>query len=76
MSITSFFSYKCPRIGCNTKITVGVNNAERILCPKCQTEMVADLDAQPVAANVRCGNCNAVFGLITSDKCPNCGKFF
>ena len=75
MKASTFFGYKCPK--CNSKITVGVvAGADELNCPNCGTTMVPDDEGQASAGNVYCPNCNSTFGLVTSDRCPECGGEF
>ncbi|MFA5876585.1 MAG: hypothetical protein WC901_07900 [Candidatus Margulisiibacteriota bacterium] len=72
---SSFFGYKCSK--CNTKIDIAaMAGSGEYLCPNCKGEMIPDEQGQISSANVHCSNCNINFGLINSDKCPNCGKPF
>ncbi|MGZ7050198.1 MAG: hypothetical protein ACXVHW_10590 [Methanobacterium sp.] len=70
-----FFGYKCPKCGSKVDLTVVVGT-DKNLCPKCKTIMESDPEGTISMANVRCSNCNSFFGLINSDKCPNCGTNF
>ena len=75
MQTKSFFGYKCPN--CNSTIDIAaVAGSNKLLCPNCKTEMVPNPDGKTVSANVYCKKCNSSFGLINSDKCPNCGSSF
>ena len=75
MKATSFFGYICPN--CKTTIDIGAAvGDDKILCPSCKTPMIPNPKGRPAAANVHCKNCNWSFGIINSDKCPNCGTPF
>ena len=75
MDASTFFGYKCPR--CNSKVNLhvvlGKDSPE---CPNCHTIMVPDEEGQVSAANVYCPICKTAFGLVQSDKCPDCGGPF
>jgi hypothetical protein len=69
---SSFFGYKCPR--CNSKVTVAaVVGGDKLFCPNCNTEMIPDREGVASAANAYCSKCNAMYGLVTSSTCPQCG---
>ena len=75
METNSFFGYKCPK--CNTTIDIGVIvGNSKPLCPNCKTEMIPDNNGKVSAANVHCKKCNSFYGLINSDRCPQCGELF
>ncbi len=75
MEVTSYFGYICPN--CKSTIDIGaIVGSSKILCPTCKTEMVPNKNGRSVGTNVHCKNCNSSFGLINSDKCPNCGTPF
>ena len=72
------YGYKCPK--CNSTFTVrislGLVQDQKQYCPSCGTEMKPDANASPVAMNVLCRKCNAQYGMVFSDTCPNCGTPF
>ena len=75
MKATTFFGYICPK--CHTTIDIGaIVGGGEPLCPQCKTPMVPNPNGRNVATNVHCKNCNSTFGIINSDKCPNCGTPF
>ena len=75
MKASTFFGYKCPK--CNSKVTVSaILGADEMRCPSCNSVMEPDEEGQASAANVYCPKCKSQFGLVTSDKCPNCGGEF
>lgn len=71
MNVTAFYGFICP----NCKSTVDIGIGEPI-CPDCKTKMIPNEQGTSVAANVHCKNCDISFGLINSDKCPECGTPF
>ena len=71
----SYFGYRCPKCGSTVDIGAIVGSSE-ILCPSCNTVMEPDKNGRVSAANVYCSSCNSSFGLVNSDKCPNCGGAF
>ena len=72
MQVGAFFGYKCPQ--CNTKIDIGaVAGTSELNCPNCGVKMVPDLEGKASAANVYCPKCKASYGLVNSDRCPQCG---
>lgn len=72
MKATNYFGYKCPRG--HTRITMGIQlGGEELLCPTCHTPMVPDNEATPGAANVYCPKCDAAYGMLLLDRCPECG---
>ena len=75
MQFSTSFGYKCPN--CNTKISIAIQvGKQEQNCPQCGTTMVPDKERQSLAANVYCKSCNSYYGLVTSDRCPNCGGEF
>lgn len=75
MQTSTFFGYKCPK--CQTKIDVAaIGGSDKLLCPNCHTEMIPDPQGKTSSANVYCRKCNASFGLVNSDRCPQCGGPF
>jgi DNA-directed RNA polymerase subunit RPC12/RpoP len=75
MKASAFFEYKCPN--CNSTVDIGVSaGGDEQLCPNCKTKMIPNPKGTVSSANVHCSKCNSSFGLINSDKCPNCGKAF
>ena len=75
MRSSSFFGYKCPKCGSTCDI-IAMVGGEVPLCSVCKTEMVPDPDGKKSAANVTCKKCNSSYGLINSDRCPECGTPF
>ncbi len=75
MQAISFFGYICPKCKTTIDISAIVGN-DKIHCPTCKTEMVPNKQGRSVSANVHCKKCNSIFGIINSDKCPNCGTLF
>ena len=75
MKASSFFGHKCPNCGSTTDVA-GVVGSDQLHCPSCGTIMEPDPEGKAVAANVYCPNCESSFGLVTSDKCPQCGGPF
>ena len=72
MKVASFFGYICPN--CKTTIDIGAfAGGNKLLCPSCGTEMVPNPEGRPVTMNAHCKKCNSFFGMINTDKCPNCG---
>jgi len=70
----NYFGYRC--LSCNTSIKIGVGPADQNgepLCPQCHKAMLPDASLGNSAANVFCPKCSLVVGLVTSDKCPQCG---
>lgn len=71
MDVTTYFGFKCPR--CNSSVAIGVGKPN---CPSCGTQMLPNFESEPVATNVHCKKCNSYYGMINSDKCPDCGTKF
>ena len=69
---TSYFGFKCPRCGSTVGVGIVPTNEEP-KCPSCGTEMEPNPEAQGAAANVYCPACSIAVGLVTSDRCPQCG---
>ena len=68
------FGPLCPN--CGTSIDIHASAGTDVeKCPKCGTKMIPNPNAR-VSAGVTCKNCNSSFGIINSDKCPNCGTPF
>jgi len=67
----TFFGFICPK--CSTTVQVGVGTPS---CPTCGTQMVPNSKAPASAGNVMCKRCNTAYGLITADRCPQCGGPF
>ncbi len=75
MKAASYFGFCCRK--CDVRISIAaVAGSDRLTCPKCGAAMEPDPGAVPSAANVYCPICRAVFGLVTSDRCPTCGGPF
>lgn len=75
MKTGTYFGYKCPK--CNSTIDIAaVVGSDKLLCPNCKTEIIPNDSGKTVSANVTCKKCNSSFGMINSDKCPNCGTLF
>ena len=70
-----YFGYKCPNCNSTVDIGVSVGSGEQ-LCPNCKAKMIPNPEGKTTSANVHCSKCNSSFGLINSDKCPNCGQPF
>ena len=61
---------------CNITIDVfGVVGSDPQHCPQCGRIMVPNPQAK-ISARVTCDKCHSSFGLINSDRCPNCGEPF
>ncbi len=71
MSMTTYFGFICPQ--CKSTVDIGVGQPN---CPSCGTRMVANKQGTPVATNVHCKKCNTSYGMINSDKCPDCATKF
>lgn len=68
------FGLMCPY--CKITIDVyAVVGSDPQHCPKCGRDMVPN-PLSKISARVTCKKCNCSFGLINSDKCPNCGEPF
>jgi hypothetical protein len=66
----SFFGYKCER--CGSTVDVGaVVGSDSLMC--CGIPMEPDPGGRASAANVYCPNCKTAYGLVNSDRCPDCG---
>jgi len=76
MQTISFFGYICPQ--CRGTIDIGavVGGGRDMICSKCKIPMVPNPNGQMSAANVYCENCIVGYGIINSDKCPQCGGQF
>lgn len=74
MKGTSYFGFICPKCKSTVDIGASISSAPEgdPKCPTCGTTMEPNPQGQTVSANVHCSNCNSSFGLINSDKCPNC----
>jgi len=74
MKTGTFFGYKCPMCGSKSDIMAVAGGSE----PRCHcgSLMVKDDEGRASAANVYCPKCKAQFGLVNSDKCPQCGGPF
>ena len=70
-----FFGYKCPR-GCSRVDIGAVAGSSEYNCSHCGTKMVPDSEGQASAAKVYCPRCKAQYGLVNSDRCPQCGGPF
>ena len=70
------YGMKCPN-GCEA-IGIIVNAGSFIppTCRVCNAVMVPDAGSLPVAANVYCAKCNALYGMVRSRTCPTCGGPF
>lgn len=75
MQAGSFFGYKCPQCNCTIDVAA-IAGGNGLLCPQCKVPMVPDPNGRTSAAKVYCVNCKASFGLVNSDKCPQCGGPF
>lgn len=71
MNVTTYFGFICPV--CKSTVDIGVGEPN---CPNCETRMIPNKLGTLVGANVHCKNCNSFFGMINSDKCPDCGTPF
>ncbi len=71
MSLTTYYGFICPR--CSSSVDIGVGEPN---CPNCGTRMIPNKQGNAVATNVSCKKCNNFFGMINSDKCPDCGTPF
>jgi len=75
MQTSSFFGYICPK--CKSTIDVAaIVGSDKLTCPQCKTPMVPNSNGRTSAANVYCAKCNTSYGLVNSDKCPQCGGPF
>jgi DNA-directed RNA polymerase subunit RPC12/RpoP len=77
--VTTYFGYICPN--CKSTVDIGAiatgtDTDTEILCSQCHTPMVPNPNGRIVSTNVKCLDCNISFGMINSDKCPQCGKTF
>jgi hypothetical protein len=70
MSLTNYFGFECPR--CNSTVDIGVGSGDPT-CPTCGTPMVPNTESRGAAANVYCKTCKAAYGLVNSNRCPQCG---
>jgi rRNA maturation endonuclease Nob1 len=73
MEMQSYFGYRCPR--CGSTVDIGVATGDPA-CPSCGTKMEPNSSGRGAAANVYCAKCDAAFGLVNSDRCPQCGGPF
>jgi rRNA maturation endonuclease Nob1 len=73
MALSSYVGFKCPR--CHSTVDIGVTSGHPA-CTSCGTAMVQNENAPGAAANIYCRTCNAAFGLVNSDRCPECGGPF
>jgi DNA-directed RNA polymerase subunit RPC12/RpoP len=73
MGMLSYFGYRCPK--CGSTVDIGVTTG-RPSCPTCGTTMAPNEGAKSSAGNVYCPRCKASYGLVNSDKCPQCGGPF
>ena len=71
MNLTNYYGFICPK--CHSTVNIGIGEPN---CPTCGTKMIPNKKANPVSANVYCKKCNISFGMINSDKCPECGTNF
>jgi len=74
MNVSTSYGMICP----NCKFTVDVFatvGGDASKCPRCKGDMVPN-QAAKISANANCKKCNSSFGIINSDKCPNCGTEF
>ncbi len=75
MKVGAFFGYKCPR--CNSTVDIGaVAGASTLKCPNCGVDMVPDPKGKTSAAKAYCPKCKSLYGLVNSDRCPQCGGPF
>ena len=68
------FGLICPNCKCRIDVH-GTAGSDPELCPQCGHKMVANPSAK-ITAGVSCKKCHSSFGIINSDKCPNCGEAF
>jgi len=73
MNLSSYFGFKCPR--CGSTVDIGVTTGDPS-CPNCGAAMIRNEQFTGAAANVHCPTCNATYGLVNSDRCPQCGGPF
>lgn len=73
MNTTNFYGFICSNKNCNTTINVGSGDP---ICPMCGSQMIPNKNGTSVGVNVSCKKCGSIFGMIDSDKCPNCGTNF
>lgn len=75
MKAGAFFGYKCPK--CGSKFDIGaIVGSDEMRCSTCATIMEPDPNGKTCAANVYCPRCQISFGLVNSDRCPECGGPF
>ena len=68
------FGFRCPN--CNITIDViATLGSDPQCCPQCGRNMIPNPQTK-ISAKAICKKCNSFFGLINSDKCPNCGELF
>ncbi len=75
MTAGTAFGYRCPKGHCRVTVTVMVGS-KIPTCPECNAAMVPDQEASGVGVKVYCPRCKALFGMVTSDRCPTCGGEF
>jgi predicted RNA-binding Zn-ribbon protein involved in translation (DUF1610 family) len=73
MGMSSYVGFRCPK--CGSTVEIGVTSGHPT-CPSCGARMVPNEKARGAAANVYCPTCKASYGLVTSDRCPQCGGPF